>query len=218
MAAGVAHELNNPLTTVMGFLELAMEDRPTGSVEREDLELALREAQRAREVVRRLLDFSRQSSNISIPCQMNELIQEVVPLIQHQLETSGVAIALDLGEGLPDLPANPNQIKQVILNLLQNALQAMPDGGTVSVKSGRELRSDGIGVFIKVCDTGEGIPPEYYERIFEPFFTTRPVGKGTGLGLSVSYGIITSHGGQIDVDSIMGRGSCFTVWLPAEAA
>lgn len=217
MAAGVAHELNNPLTTVMGFLELALEDLPQGSMEREDLELALREAQRAREVVRRLLDFSRQTSNIAEPSQINELIQDVVPLIQHQLQTSGVAIQLDLAEGLPDIAVNPNQIKQVILNLLQNALQAMPDGGSVSVKSGRELRTDGLGVFVKVCDTGEGIPPEYYERIFEPFFTTRPQGKGTGLGLSVSYGIITSHGGQIDVDSVMGRGSCFTIWLPVEA-
>ena len=216
MAAGVAHELNNPLTTVMGFLELVLEDTPPATQQHDDLDLALREAQRAREVVRRLLDFSRQTSNIFIRTDLNELVQEVLPLVHHQMQTAGVEIEYTPAESLPGVSVNPNQIKQVILNLLQNALQAMPNGGTMTVKTGRENRSDGQGVYIKVCDMGEGIPPENYERIFEPFFTTRPVGQGTGLGLSVSYGIITSHGGLIDVDSVLGRGSCFTVWLPCE--
>jgi len=214
MAAGVAHELNNPLTTVLGFLELTLADLPADSQQRSDLELAAREAQRAREVVRRLLDFSRQSANIRERTNLNELMQEVLPLVQHQLQTSDVSIHLDLAAELPFVSVNANQINQVILNLLQNALQAMPGGGKILVRSGREMRSQGLGAFIKICDTGEGIPPENYERIFEPFFTTRSTGQGTGLGLSVSYGIITSHGGHIEVDSVLGRGSCFNVWLP----
>jgi signal transduction histidine kinase len=216
MAAGVAHELNNPLTTVIGFLELVLQDLPETIDSRQDLDLALREAQRAREVVRRLLDFSRQSGNILIRADINTLIGEVVPLVQHQFQTSRVELILDLAGGLPYININPSQIKQVILNLLQNALQAMSDGGVVHVKSGLEARGEGMGVYIKVKDSGEGIAPENYERIFEPFFTTRPVGKGTGLGLSVSYGIVTSHGGHIDVESVIGRGSTFTVWLPLE--
>jgi signal transduction histidine kinase len=144
-------------------------------------------------------------------------MQQVLPLVQHQLQTGNVSIRLDLASGLPPISVNGNQIKQVLLNLLQNALQAMPGGGEIRVRSGREMRAEGLGVFIKVCDTGEGIPPENYERIFEPFFTTRSTGRGTGLGLSVSYGIITSHDGHIEVDSVMGRGSCFNVWLPVNS-
>lgn len=217
MAAGIAHELNNPLTTVLGFLELTLADLPAASQQRSDLELAAREAQRAREVVRRLLDFSRQSGNVRERIELNALMQEVYSLVHHQLQTSNVSIQMDLSPRLPAIAANGNQIKQVILNLFQNALQAMPDGGEIRVRTGREMRAEGLGAFIKICDTGEGIPPENYERIFEPFFTTRSTGQGTGLGLSVSYGIITSHGGHIEVDSVLGRGSCFNVWLPVDA-
>ncbi|MCI0519775.1 MAG: GAF domain-containing protein [Chloroflexi bacterium] len=215
MAAGIAHELNNPLTTVMGFIELILEELSADSPYHADLELALSEAQRAREVVRRLLDFSRQSANVRAASDLNELLREVLALMQHQIQTGGVEIHLDMDD-LPAISVNPNQIKQVFLNLLQNALQAMPGGGDLWVRSMVEPRGEGLGMSVKICDSGEGIPIEYQERIFEPFFTTRPVGKGTGLGLSVSYGIITSHGGHIEVASDPGKGSCFTVWLPWE--
>jgi signal transduction histidine kinase len=215
MAAGIAHELNNPLTTVIGFIELILDDLDAGSPYRADLELAFSEAQRAREVVRRLLDFSRQSANVRISSDLNELLREVLALMQHQIQTSGIEIHQEM-EDIPAISVNPSQLKQVFLNLLQNALQAMPDGGDLWVRSMVEPRGEGLGVLVRICDSGEGIPVEYQERIFEPFFTTRPVGKGTGLGLSVSYGIITSHGGHIEVDSKPGSGSCFTIWLPWE--
>jgi len=215
MAAGIAHELNNPLTSVIGFVELVLEDLPKDSPDYADLELAMREAQRAREVVRRLLDFSRQSGNLFVHSDLNELLKEVLQLMQHQMETRGIQIVLAMNE-LPFVQINPNQIKQVALNLLQNALQAMPMGGTLTLRTGIDDKNRERKVYFAISDTGEGIPPDHYERIFEPFFTTRPVGEGTGLGLSVSYGIITSHGGHIDVVSEVGRGSCFTVWLPAQ--
>jgi signal transduction histidine kinase len=215
MAAGVAHELNNPLTSVIGFIELALDELPSESMNRKELELALREAQRARQVVRRLLDFSRQSGNIRVSVDINELLRDSLQLMEHQLQSSGIQIQMDLTE-LSPVQVNPNQIKQVILNLLQNALQAMPGGGILIISSAAADHSGEPGASFSISDTGEGIPLENQSRIFEPFFTTRTVGEGTGLGLSVSYGIINSHGGQIDVKSAPGHGSCFCVWLPFE--
>jgi two-component system NtrC family sensor kinase len=213
MAAGIAHELNNPLTSVIGFVELALEELPSDSDHYGDLDLALREAQRAREVVRHLLDFSRQSGSIRAQVDLNELLREVLKLLKHQFQTAGVDVQLEFGDLLP-VSTNPNQIKQVALNLLQNAYQAMPGGGCVTIRTGMDSPSRQRNVYFSVSDTGEGIPPEAIERIFEPFFTTRGVGHGTGLGLSVSYGIVLSHGGHIDVKSEVGQGSTFTVWLP----
>ena len=215
MAAGIAHELNNPLTSVIGFVELAMDELDRESSQFGDLDLALREAQRAREVVRHLLDFSRQSGNIRILSDLNEVLHDVLKLLHHQFQTTGIQLDLEFGE-LPPILINPNQIKQVALNLLYNALQAMQEGGTLSLQTGVAQHSGQPSAFFTVIDTGEGISPEAMERIFEPFFTTRDVGKGTGLGLSVSYGIVTSHGGHIEVKSALGQGSCFTVWLPVQ--
>ncbi len=220
MAAGVAHELNNPLTTVTGFVELVLEELPPDSPQRDDLELVLQEAHRARGVVRRLLDFSRPAEDQRVQADINDLITQVLDLVDHLLRTSGVTIQIDLLEELPWISVDPNQIKQVLLNLVNNALLAMPSGGTLSIQTGVEER-DWLGnpktwLAVTVQDTGEGIPPQNLERIFEPFFSTRPAGKGTGLGLSVSYGIVSSHDGFIEVDSQVGEGSCFTVYLPIE--
>ncbi len=217
MAAGVAHELNNPLTTVAGFIELVLEELPDEAVQRQDLELVLREARRARGVVRRLLDFSRPGDNLRISTDVNELVSEVLTLVQHLVRTNGVTLSVQLQEELPWAAIDPNQIKQVLLNLVHNALQAMPRGGVLVVQTEAQQRGGLPWLTVSVRDNGMGIAPEDMERIFEPFFTTRPVGSGTGLGLSVSYGIITEHGGVIDVESELGQGSCFTVWLPVEA-
>lgn len=216
MAAGVAHELNNPLTTVAGFIELVLEELPEGMSQRQDLELVMREAKRARGVVRRLLDFSRPGDNIRVSTDLNELVSEVLTLVQHLIRTNGVELRVQLREDLPWIPVDPNQIKQVLLNLVHNALQAMPRGGVLSVTTEPAERDGVKWLTVAVEDSGAGIVPEDLERIFEPFFTTRPVGSGTGLGLSVSYGIITEHGGFIEVDSVPGEGSCFTVWLQVE--
>jgi signal transduction histidine kinase len=214
LSAGVAHELNNPLTTVSGFVELILDELPPDSVHRPDLELVLHESLRARSVVRRLLDFARPAENQRVPTGLNELAQDTLGLVNHLARTGGVQILLDLDESLPDIPVDPGQIKQVLLNLIHNAIQAMPAGGFLTIRSGRASRDEKDWLTISIQDTGIGIAPDNLERIFEPFFTTRPAGKGTGLGLWVSYGIVTEHGGMLEVESMLARGTCFTIFLP----
>jgi signal transduction histidine kinase len=218
MAAGVAHELNNPLTTVVGFTEMLVEDMPDESPQKSDLSLVLREARRARSVVRRLLDFARQSETVRVRADMNELVEDALTLTKHLLRTSGIDLVVFLEKDLPWVLMDRNQIKQVILNLTNNALHAMPSGGKLILETARHNRHGKDGVLFRVQDTGVGIPPEHMERIFEPFFTTRASEGGTGLGLSVTYGIVGDHQGAIEVESTVNIGSTFTVWLPLEAA
>jgi signal transduction histidine kinase len=217
MAAGIAHELNNPLTTVSGFTELVLEELPDDSDIRNDLELVLRESQRARGVVRRLLDFSRQSENARVRSDLNEIIVDVLALVNHLLRMSGIQLFTDLSDGIPWISVDRNQIKQVLLNLVHNALHAMPTGGELHITTSLKQRNQQEWLAMSLTDTGIGISPENIARVFEPFFTTRSKDGGTGLGLSVTYGIITDHGGSIDVESQVGKGSTFTVWLPVEA-
>jgi signal transduction histidine kinase len=214
MAAGIAHELNNPLTSVTGFAELALEGMPEGSETHADLEMVLREALRARDVVRRLLDFARQSESTRARASLNEVIEDVVALSRHLIHTSGVELSLHLEEDLPWASVDRNQMKQVLLNLVHNALQAMPGGGEMEIKTKTASRHHRDWVIVSVRDTGVGIPQLEQARIFEPFYTTKGNEGGTGLGLSVTYGIVTDHGGHIDVESQPGNGSTFTVWLP----
>lgn len=216
MAAGIAHELNNPLTSVSGFTELVLGELPEGSEVRNDMELVLREAQRARGVVRRLLDFARQSESVRVRSDINEIITDVLALVNHLLRISGVQLITGLSDGIPWISVDRNQIKQVILNLIHNALHAMPTGGELHMLTDRRHREQRDWLTISLSDTGTGIAPENLQRVFEPFFTTRSKDGGTGLGLSVTYGIITDHGGFIDVESQVGKGSTFTVWLPVE--
>ena len=214
MAAGIAHELNNPLTSVTGFAELVLEDMPEGSESRKDLETVMREARRARDVVRRLLDFARQSESTRSRASLNEVVEDVVALSRHLIHTSGIELKIDLEKNLPWVLIDANQMKQVLINLVHNALQAMPDGGEMEIKTSNASRNSRDWVIVAVQDTGVGIPQLEQTRIFEPFYTTKGNQGGTGLGLSVTYGIITDHGGQIDVVSQPGAGAKFTVWLP----
>ncbi len=214
MAAGIAHELNNPLTSVTGFAELALDDIPEDSETRKDLEIVMREAVRARDVVRRLLDFARQSESERARASLNEVVDDVVALSRHLIRTSGVTLKLDLETNLPWVLVDVNQMKQVLLNLIHNALQAMPAGGELVIATESAYRDARDWIIVSVCDTGVGIPKLDQARIFEPFYTTKGNQGGTGLGLSVTYGIITDHGGQIEVESQPGNGSKFTVWLP----
>jgi signal transduction histidine kinase len=214
MSAGVAHELNNPLTTVVGFTELVMDDLPDDSLFRKDLEMVLQEARRARSVVRRLLDFSRQSERVMVRASLNEVIEDAFALTNHLLHMGGVQVNISLENSLAWVVMDRNQMKQVLLNLLHNALHAMPEGGHLLVASKRQERYGKYWATVAVRDTGVGIAPEAMERIFEPFFTTRSGKGGTGLGLSVTFGIVTDHGGMIEVESTVQVGSCFTVWLP----
>ena len=216
MAAGVAHELNNPLTTVAGFSELVLEDLPPESPQRGDLEMVLREAKRARSVVRRLLDFARQSESVRVRADLNEVIQDVAALTNHLLESNSIHFEMQLGKNLPWVLIDRDQIKQVVLNLLHNALHAMPRGGELSLRTQKRQKNKAKWVTMAIQDSGEGITASDLARIFEPFFTTKADEGGTGLGLAVSYGIVTDHGGFIDVQSSPEEGACFTVWLPIE--
>jgi two-component system, NtrC family, sensor kinase len=216
MAAGIAHELNNPLTTVSGFTELVLEELSGESDIRDDLELVLKEAQRARSVVRRLLDFARQSESMRVRSDINEILTDVLALVNHLLRTSGVQVFTHLPTGIPWIAVDRNQVKQVVLNLIHNALHAMPTGGELQITTVCRRRDKHDWLTICLADTGIGIAPENLERVFEPFFTTRSKDGGTGLGLSVSYGIIADHGGFIEVASEVGKGSTFTIWLPVE--
>lgn len=216
MASGVAHELNNPLTTVTGFVELILEELPADAATRADLELILREARRARDVVRRLLDFARQTESTRTRADLNEVLEDVIELTRHLMKTSGVLFMQDLAPGLPWVSIDRNQMKQVFLNLFHNALQAMPTGGELKLQTRKAIRDGRAWVIASVRDSGQGISLEHRERVFEPFFTTKSDQGGTGLGLSVTYGIVTDHGGRIEVESQPGDGSIFTVWLPID--
>lgn len=214
MAAGIAHELNNPLTTVTGFSELILDELPADSSYREDLKMVLREARRASDVVRRLLDFSRQGEHVRTRADLNEVVNDVIALTRHLIQTNNVSLVLDLDEKLPWISIDTNQMKQVLLNLIHNALQAMKLGGELRVSTSEVLREgrNWVGMFVK--DNGVGINPADQARIFQPFFTTKGNSGGTGLGLSVTYGIVTDHGGTIEIESQPGKGSTFSVWLP----
>jgi signal transduction histidine kinase len=214
MAAGIAHELNNPLTSVTGFSELIIEELPQGSPQRNEMEMVLREARRAGDVVRRLLDFSRQGEHVRSPADLNGVVDDVLALTRHLVQTNGVDLIVELDESLPWVSIDHNQMKQVLLNLIHNALQAMPNGGELRVSTYSVNRDDRNWVIMSIKDNGVGISTADQSRIFEPFFTTKGGRGGTGLGLSVTYGIITDHGGMIEISSELNKGSTFAVWLP----
>ncbi len=214
MAAGIAHELNNPLTTVTGFAELILDETPKDSEQRADLEMIQHEALRARGVVRRLLDFARQGERTRANCDLNEIIEDVLALTRHFIHTSGVQLESSFRRDLPWVSVDNNQMKQVFLNLVHNAVQAMPTGGHLQITTELRTREGREWAVASIHDSGIGISPKDIDRIFEPFYTTRGTHGGTGLGLSVTYGIVTDHGGTIEVESQPSEGTTFTVWLP----
>ncbi len=163
------------------------------------------------------MDFSRPGEGFRIRANINDLVWDVVELVRHLTHTNGINLKIDTYDDLPWIHVDRDQIKQVLLNLIHNAIQAMPRGGVLSLQTAPEVRNNSAGVIILVQDTGQGIDPTIIDRLFEPFFTTRPLGQGTGLGLSVSYGIVTDHGGMIDLHSKPNVGSIFTIWLPVES-
>ncbi len=208
LAAGVAHELNNPLTSVLGFAELVVRKLEPEDPNRRDLEIVAGEARRARHIVRNLLDFARQSESRKQRQDLNHLVRQTLALTRIQLDKDGIEIEEHYDPDLDLVPLDAGQMRQVLLNLITNAAQAMPQGGTLAVRTTQV----GDQARVSIADTGVGIPEKIQERIFEPFFTTRSA--GTGLGLSVSLGIVQGHGGQIELDSRLGKGSTFVVTLP----
>jgi two-component system NtrC family sensor kinase len=214
LAAGVAHEINTPLTSVLGYSELLLEHLPPDDPNQKRLATVVRQAGQARDVVGHLLEFSRQTRPHREQVSLNLVVQETLMLARQQMKNRRIAIEEEYAGALPPLQLDVPRMKQAFLNLVTNSLQAMPHGGTLGV------RSEWVGdeVAVQITDTGSGIAADDLPRIFEPFFTTRPVGQGAGLGLSVSLGIVEEHGGRIEVESELGKGSTFTVWLPMRAA
>jgi len=208
LAAGVAHELNNPLTSILGFAELLLEEVPPQSPIRQDLEWIAAESRRASGIVRGLLDFSRETRPQKGLADIGEIARKTLNLLRLRLEQRGVVIEESYAPGLGPVLVDRAQIEQVFWNLLSNALQAMPQGGKLRLRTFQEGRE----VAVAFSDTGVGIPPEVQAHLFEPFFTTHP--ERVGLGLSISLGIVQEHGGRITVESQPGQGSTFTVWLP----
>ena len=211
LAAGVAHELNNPLSTILLFSDVMYKDTLEGDQRKEDLKLIMDEAQRCKAIVKDLLNFARQQDVLAQETDLQALVKEVIFKINNRHKFDNIKFVQEFSADLPHIQADPAQLQQVFINLLNNAADAMEAGGTITILA-KPL--DGKTVEIRVADTGSGISPEHVERLFTPFFTTKPAGKGTGLGLSIVYGIIKMHRGQIYVQSEVGQGTTFVITLP----
>jgi signal transduction histidine kinase len=210
LAAGAAHELNEPLGGVLGFAQLALKYPELPEPTRRDLGRIVTAAMHARDVIKKLILFGRQSQPRKSNVDLNAVVREGLEFIEARCRTEGIAVEKRLGQALPAVRADPGQLRQVLVNLAVNAVQAMPKGGRLAI----ETRAEGQDVVLEVADTGVGMSEEVQRQIFMPFFTTKDVGQGTGLGLSVVHGIVTAHGGSIEVESRPGRGSRFVVRLP----
>lgn len=220
LSAGIAHELNNPLTGVLTFTSLLRKKMPEGSQDAEDLDLIIHETKRCASIIRRLLDFGREKVPEKKFANINLLIENTVCLVERPASLQQIEISMDLDSDLPPVWIDADLIKQVIMNMLINAQQAIEGKGSVTIQTrcytGKPGGESEPMVEIEIIDTGCGIPEANLQRIFDPFFTSKEVGKGTGLGLSVSFGIIRAHGGSIKVESIVGDGTTFRIQLPIQ--
>jgi two-component system NtrC family sensor kinase len=212
LTSQLAHELNNPLYGIMNTLELMKTEIPPTNKRRRLLDMALSESMRLTDMLRKMLSFSKPDQELRCSVDINTILDEILLLHEKQLREVDIKISADLEEGLQPLWASKNQMRQVFLNLVSNAKDAMPEGGTLSVRT----RGNGKQIRVQVADNGTGIKPEHIDKIFETFFTTKVDSeRGVGLGLSVCYGFIKDHGGDIKVESTVGEGTTFTIILPA---
>jgi signal transduction histidine kinase len=211
LAAGVAHELNEPLGTILGFAELACKKPGIDKQLDEDLHKIINAALHAREVVKKLMLFSRQMPTRKTLVDLNKVVKEGLYFLESRCAKAGIDMVRSVADNLPRIEADQSQINQVLVNLAVNAVQAMPDGGKLTIKT----EAHGGDVLLVVEDTGIGMDREVQSKLFMPFFTTKDVNEGTGLGLSVVHGIVTSHGGRIAVKSRVGEGSRFEIAFPA---
>ena len=226
LAAGVAHELNSPLTGILTFAHLLAKRLPDGSAEREDVKVIANQADRCATIIRQLLNFSRERPPEKKRQDLHAVVDQAVALVEHQPRFHDVRIERDFDARLQPVLIDAGQMQQVFLNLLVNAAEAMPHGGCVRIATrvvpptrDANVPADpeaGGKVEIRFQDTGVGIPAENIGKIFDPFFTSKDVGEGTGLGLAVTYGIVERHGGTIAVESTVGRGATFTLTLPVD--
>ncbi len=213
LAAGIAHEINNPIGVILGFAQAMVKRLQPQDPYEQPLRSIEREATRCKDLVRDLLSFSRSAKGEKEKVSLTEAIESALTLIEAQTKVKEIRLQKDLQPNLPVMRANRVQIQQIVINLAQNAIDAMPRGGTLTVRAhGQNNR-----VEIEVKDTGEGIHPDIQSKIFDPFFTTKEVGKGTGLGLSLVYEIVESHGGKITMESKVNEGTVFQVFLPLDS-
>ena len=211
LAAGVAHEINNPLTGILSYAEDLVEGADSADPRRKDYEVIVREALRCRQIVRSLLDFARQDKPVRVRTIPRNLTERSLDVVARQAAFRNIRFSCDVEDDLPAIEVDPIQIQQVLVNLIVNAQQAMPDGGTIVLAVRHS--TDGTQVEFSVTDEGVGIPPEIRPHIFDPFFSTKG-GKTDGLGLSVCLGIIHSHGGAISMESVVGKGTTFRFAIP----
>jgi len=211
LTSQIAHELNNPIYGIMNTLELLKTEIPPESKRRRILEMALSETVRLSELLRKMLSFSKPDEEERQPTDINVILDEILLLHEKQLRENNIRIRTFFAEALPTAFASKNQLRQVFLNMISNARDAMPEGGTLTVST----RPDDGRIHIEISDTGTGIEKEHLDKIFDAFFTTKASVKGVGLGLSVCYGFIKEHGGDIEVRSDKGSGTTFVITLPA---
>ena len=210
LAAGVAHELNEPLGSILGFAQLIQKDPDLPEGADKDAERIVKASLHAREVIHKLLVFSRQKRPVKAPVNLNRIVDEGLYFLESRCAKAGIEVTSRLAPDLPEIYADASQLHQVLVNLVVNGIQAMPEGGTLTI----ETRADADSVWLAVQDTGFGMSDEIKEKIYTPFFTTKDVDQGTGLGLAVVHGIVTSHGGSIRVESRPGKGARFEIQLP----
>jgi two-component system, NtrC family, sensor kinase len=211
MAAGIAHEINNPLGSIMLYSSNLLKRIPKEEgIVRESVEIVLQEADRCKNIIQGLLEFSRESESLMTPTDVGEVVEKALRILDNEFRLHRIQLTKDLQAGLPKLPMDVGQIEQVLVNLLLNAVQAMEEEGNIVLRT--SLSPDRTKIEIEISDTGCGVPQKHMDKIFEPFFSTKA--KGTGLGLAVTYGILQRHGGAIRVSSVAGQGSTFVVELP----
>ncbi len=210
LAAGVAHELNEPLGSILGFAQLMQKGADLPEAAAKDLERIVKASLHAREVIHKLLVFSRQKPPVKVHVNLNRIVEDGLYFLESRCAQTGITVCPVLAPDLPEIPADGSQLHQVVVNLVVNGIQAMPDGGTLTI----ETKAGAKWVLLSVQDTGTGMADEVKEKVFTPFFTTKDVDQGTGLGLAVVHGIVTSHGGSVHVESTPGQGARFEIRLP----
>jgi PAS domain S-box-containing protein len=227
LAAGIAHQIGTPLNVISGSAEYLMMEWGDEKPRPQELEIIIAQTDRITKLIQQLLNFARPARMELRSLDLNELLQGLLSLTEHQIAKGQIGVQTDFASDLPPIPGDANQLEQAFLNIVINAWHAMPDGGRLTLgtravpaseRHRRVGRAAQAGVEVVIRDTGTGIAPEHIERIFDPFFSTKGVGKGTGLGLAISRRIVEDHHGSIEVDSAIGRGTTFTIWLPAGRA
>jgi signal transduction histidine kinase len=212
ISAGVAHEINNPLSTILLYSHMLLKQHQTQDPENEDIQMIVNEATRCRYIMRGLLDFARQSRVVKTLTDLGTLIREVAANLSLKAEGTGIRVSCEIQDELPQLMLDGEQIRQMLTNLVQNGVDSIQGEGEVTVSAG--IAAAEGWVILRVRDTGAGMPPEVIKQLFTPFFTTKQLGKGNGMGLAIVYGVVKMHSGDVTVDSAVGKGTTFLIRLP----